>query len=187
LLRRKTFAAAAVMALAGSALVAGPATAATKTLTVKGGEEFLPNGAGLLVKLRFAPRPLEVKRGDTVRINDRTGVGPEAEPHSISFARKREIPQSFADYAPNRRTGPLVGRLMAAHKAPDDGPPEFLNVMNFQPAPAGAALEANGRGDSFFWQGKANAPSFKVTAAKGRTLNYFCLVHAWMNGQIVVR
>jgi plastocyanin len=169
--RRLTVALAATAALGVSALGVSTATAAKKnTITVKGGVEFK---AGEFVKdtLRFTPRVLTVKSGATVRVVDKAQ---EAAPHTVSLVRKRDLPTGFSP-----QQCPQCGPLTEAHQANEETGEVGIPLVN-----AGAE-GFDVPGDSIFMPPEQSV-SFKVTAAKGKNLYYFCVVHPWMQGQIKV-
>jgi plastocyanin len=178
MLRRTTIASAAVAVLAASALVTAPAGAATKKLTIKGSLHF-NGGVDVRDDQRFVPNVLTVKSGDTVKVSNRART---RDPHTITFAKKRDLPTSFEDSAK------LQQRYMTAHGADQssDAPPTNLQVFNFQAVSDSNPAVFDGVGDSVFFQGK-KGPSMKIGAKKGANLYYFCLIHAWMQGSIQVR
>jgi plastocyanin len=168
--RRLTVALTAIAVLGASVVGIGTAAAAKQnTVTIKGGTVFK---AGEFVKddVRFAPRTITVKSGATVRVRNR---GTDPAPHTLSVVRRADQPTSFEDC-------PQCGPLMQAHQANEETGEVGIPLVN-----AGAE-GFDQPGDSQFIPPEQGI-SFKVTAAKGTTLNYFCVVHPWMQGRIKVR
>lgn len=174
---RKTIACAAATALVGSALAVGPASAATKTLTIKGGEKFVP-GKGVSDNQRFSPSVITLKKGDTIKVVEKTG-----HEHTISTVSKRDLPKSFAD-----TERPVFGKYFEAHGVPEgEGPPAFPQLDAFLPVTAENPLIFDELGDSTLIQGKQKGLELEVGASKGTNLHYLCLIHPWMQGRIQVR
>jgi plastocyanin len=172
---------AAVAAVAAFGVAAAPAAAAKKNeIRVVGGVKMK---AGKWVKddQRFKAMATTVKSGATVNVVNKTKM----DPHTISFIEKKYLPKSLFE------ENPVFGPLMAAHQAPEgEGEPGVL-VVDDGAADTNDVLEVDTlgnettAGDSIFFAPGQNV-SFKVTAAKGSTLPYFCAIHPWMQGKIKV-
>jgi plastocyanin len=174
---------AALAAVAAFGVAAAPAAAAKKNeIRIVGGTKFK---AGKYVKddVRFKPMSVTVKSGATVKVVDK---GTDPAPHTISFVEKAFLPKSF-DFA-------AAGPLFAAHQVNE----ETEEVGFFQvndgvgvPMDQAGVLEVDSlgndtdAGDSQFFLPGAGT-SFKVTAAKGSTLPYYCAIHPWMQGKVKV-
>jgi plastocyanin len=182
--RRLTVALAA--AAACSLGLAPVASAAKNEIRIVGGVQFK---AGKYVKdnVRFKPRTKTVKSGATVKVINK--AGPETGPHTISFVRKRFLPKSFAFEG-----SPTFKTLLTAHAASMESEEiGFFQVNDGAGVPNEQAgvLEVNSlggpdtAGDSQF-MAPGQGTTFKVTAAKGSTLPYYCAIHAWMQGRIKV-
>jgi plastocyanin len=177
MLRRKTLAAAAVTALAGSALIAGPASAATKTLNVIGSEKFNP-GVSVTDNQRFQARVLTVAKNDKIKIVNKTG-----NEHTFSTVKKSDLPKSFADFEK-----PIFGKYFEVHGVPEgDGPPAVPVVDGFAPVSSDNPLIIDEVGDSTLFPGKKQGPTLTVGADTGANLWYLCLIHPWMQGKVQVR
>jgi plastocyanin len=172
----------AAVGLTGAGIAATAGAAIPKNeIRVVGGEKFKA-GKYLKIDLRFKPTNVTVKKGATVHVDNRT----KNEPHTISFVEKQFLPTSF-DVA-------VEDKLLEAHQVDlnnPDAPPGVLVVDNGQPVAPGGMLEADTgftpdvAGDSAFF-GPGEDFDFKVTAAKGSRLFYFCAIHPWMQGKIKV-
>jgi len=174
---------AALAAVAALGVAAAPAAAAKKNeIRIVGGTKFK---AGKYVKddVRFKPMNVTVKSGATVNVVNK-GLDPA--PHTISFVEKAFLPKSFEFAA--------IGPLMAAHQVDE----ETEDVGFFQvndgvgvPNDQAGVLEVDklgndtNAGDSQFIAPEQGT-SFKVTAAKGAKLPYYCAIHPWMQGKIKV-
>lgn len=185
--RRITVAVAATAALgmAAGGIASAGAAAKKNEIRVVGGTVFK---AGKFVKddVRFTPADLTVKSGATVTLVNK---GTDPAPHTISFVTKRFLPKSFE--------APATGPLLEAHQvdpANEEAPPAVLKVDNgVAAADQSAPLEVDSlgtdkkAGDSEFFGPDTKKLRFKVTAAKGAKLFYFCAVHPWMQGKITVK
>ena len=169
----------AVVALGLFALAAGPASAATpkkNTITAVGGMKLKAN-AYITDDQRWDANAYEIKSGATVTLRDKTE---DNQPHSLSLIKK--LPKSPAQIMGCEACGPL----MAAHEAnPETG------AVGKPLVEAGAeGFDTGGdktaAGDSIYLPPKGKV-SFKVTAAKGTTLNFVCAVHPWMLGKLKVK
>ena len=185
--RRTAAAVVAVAALGASAVAVAPASAAKNQITIKGGTQFK---AGKFIKdnQHFqTPAKNKVKAGATVKVVNKT----QGEPHTLTFTTKALVPKSF-----DVNQG-LMTNLLTAHQVDpnnEEAPPGVFTVDDGQPLADGATWEVNSpftdtsaAGDSAFIAPGQNGPSFKVTAAKGSTLYFFCAVHPWMSGKLKVR
>jgi plastocyanin len=177
--RRIPVALAATAALGASALAIGPALAAPakNRIVIRGGQTYKP-GFYAQINMRFTPRNITVRSGFTVTVVNKGGAD---EPHTVSFARKSEVPNSNKSIDACSNFKGVCGRLAQAHQAnPQTGEVKVPVVDVGQPG-------VDRPGDSFFIAPGAKTLSFKVTAKKGATLRYFCVIHPWMQGTIHVR
>ena len=126
-----------------------------------------------------------VKSGATVTVKNRATT---QDPHTISFTQRRFLPGTDFDT-------PIFPLLGQAHGVPEDNPegePTILVVDDGAAVPAGEMLRVNTpftttvAGDSAFLAPGTKEFKFKVTAAKGSRLHYFCAIHPWMRGKIAV-
>jgi plastocyanin len=189
--RRLTVAVAATTALglaAGgvvtSAGAAGKAAAPKKNeIVIKGHFVFKP-GRFAHDDQRFKPLSASVKSGATVTVRNRAKT---KDPHTLSFVEKKFLPVDFEPAA--------AGPLFELHQLSDDPNAQpVLKIDNGAPAAdqnAPLAVDTLGTdqtpGDSELLAPGQKTTSFKVTAAKGSTLYYFCIFHPWMQGKISVK
>jgi plastocyanin len=187
--RRFTLAVAATTALglaAGGIATTGAVAKAPKPkkneIVIKGKFEFKA-GHSAFDNQRFTPLKAAVKSGATVTVRNRAKT---QDPHTLSFVEKQFLPKSF--------DAPIAGPLFGLHGLEEEDAQPVLNIDNGAPAAdqsAPLSVDTPGNesapGDSLLIAPGQKTASFKVTAAKGSTLNYFCIFHPWMQGKINVK
>ena len=169
----------AVVALGLFALAAGPASAAApkkNTITAVGGMKLKAN-AYITDDQRWDANSYEVKSGATVTLRDKSTTN---QPHSLSLIKK--APKTPAQIMGCEACGPL----MAAHEANPETGEVGKPLVEVGGAGFDTAGDKTAAGDSIYLPPKGKV-SFKVTAAKGTTLNFVCAVHPWMLGKIKVK
>ena len=126
---------------------------------------------------RWDANVYEIRSGATVTLRDKSE---DNQPHSLSLIKK--LPRTPAQIMGCEACGPL----MAAHEAN----PETGEVGKPIVEAGGEGFDTGGdktaAGDSVYVPPKGKV-TFKVTAAKGSTLNFVCAVHPWMLGKIKVK
>jgi plastocyanin len=178
-LRKLLIAAVAALIVAAMAGPASAAVAPAATVEVRGGEILQP-GQFIKVNFRFVPRNITVSSGDVVRWVDRDRDADE--PHTVTIARKADLPQTIAQLDACYEPGALCAETLEAHDPGSDQVPPF----NFRVNRGGPGLDA--RGDSLLFGGPFDqAIRGRVTAPAGRTLYYLCVIHPWMQGSITVQ
>ena len=178
-LRKLLIAAAAALIVAAMAGPASAGTAPAATVEVRGGDILQP-GQFIKNNFRFVPRNITVHSGDVVRWVDRDRD--EDDPHTVTIARKADLPQNIAQLDACYEPGGLCITTIEAHDPGLDEQPPF----NFRVNRGGPGL--NARGDSLLFGGPFDhAIRGRVTAPAGRTLYYVCVIHPWMQGSITVQ
>jgi hypothetical protein len=160
-----------------AALAAGPAKT---TIKEKSGLQMKPNR---YVKdmLRWDKDVYHVRSGGTLHVvaND-VNEGP----HTFTVVKKSDLPRNAAQM--NRCK--VCETLGQAHGADpnSDAPPKFQFLENG--VGQDTAPDVDRPGDSgVTGEGKKNEfIDLKVTAKKGTTLNFMCLIHPWMQGKVRV-
>jgi plastocyanin len=151
-------------------LVSGVSSAASsRTVRITGDDQFIPN-VKVMATFRFAPGPLTVGSGSTVRwVNDTD------EPHTISVIAKADLPTSIEQVF----NCPVCNTIFGLHfpNGPNNPP---IVVVNSGPA------GLNQVGDSL-WDNPGQTVSATISASSGSTLYYFCAIHPWMQGSIRVQ
>ncbi len=131
--------------------------------------------------LRWNKDVYQVKSGGSVRV---VNVAADEGPHTLTIVKKSDLPKSGSF-----RGCRICDKLGKAHGADhnSDAPPTF----NFLENGVGQNTPPNvdRPGDSgVTGPGKKNeAISMKVTAKKGSTLYFVCLIHPWMQAKLLVK
>ncbi|MGI8623920.1 MAG: hypothetical protein ACR2NB_10665 [Solirubrobacteraceae bacterium] len=132
--------------------------------------------------MRWQKDTYSVRSGGTVRVvND----APDEGPHTFTFVKKSDLPRTPMQILQHCRICEELGKAHGADPH-SDGPPKFKFLengvgQNTPPnfdQPGDSALIAPRKGSSI------NLP---VTAKKGKTLYFMCLIHPWMQGKLLVR
>lgn len=175
---------AGVTALCLALGVSGVAVAASapskNTITEKSGINMKPNRY-LQDELRFAKDVYNIKSGGSITfINTAAGEGP----HTVSIVKKKDLPRTGAQI----ENCAICNKLGQAHGADpnSDAPPKFQFLENG--VGTDQVPNVDRPGDSILsGQGqKGEKVTFKVTAKRGTTLYFMCLIHPWMQGKIQV-
>jgi plastocyanin len=173
-------AAGGVAANAGAA--ANAAAPKKNEIVIKGKFVFKP-GVSAFDNQRFRPLDVRVKSGATVTVRNRAKT---KDPHTLSFVQRQFLPKSF--------DAPVAGPLFGLHQLESETAPPVLKIDNGAPAAdqnAPLSVDTLGTpdapGDSELMGPGQKTASFKVTAAKGSKLYYFCIFHPWMQGKISVK
>jgi plastocyanin len=170
-----------------SSVVFGSADA-SRTVTLKGTEHFVPN-ALINADFRFSPGPLSVKSGDMVTWQN-TITAPD--PHTISIVKGSDLPtnvnQVFNCGAPGTPCAPILACHFPDGFGPGGGPPPTI-IPTCGNAKFGNLAAV---GDSFlipppgFGPASAQTVMARITAPSGSVLHYLCAIHPWMQGEINV-
>jgi plastocyanin len=185
--RRLTMSLAATAALGlgvGGVASAGAAPAPKKNEIVIRGHFIFKAGHFARDDQRFTPLKASVKSGATVTVRNKSKT---KDPHTLSFVEKKFLPVDFEPAA----AGPLFGLHQLSE---DQNVQPVLKIDNGAPAAdqtAPLSVDTLGTdttpGDSELMAPGQKTTTFKVTAAKGSTLYYFCIFHPWMQGKIAVK
>jgi plastocyanin len=188
--RRLTLAIAATTAVgvaAGGIATTGAVAKAPKPkkneIVIRGDFQFKA-GHSAFDNQRFTPLKASVRSGATVKVRNKSKT---EDPHTLSFVEKKFLPKSF--------DAPIAGPLFELHQLSEDPNAQpVLLIDNGAPAAdqsAPLSVDTMGNeqapGDSLLIAPGQKTVSFKVTAAKGSTLSYFCIFHPWMQGKIAVK
>ncbi len=181
---RRTLGAAALTTAAAIAVASAP-VGATSTTAVKrttqpridmlGGFSFVPNRY-TQDKTRYAKDVYSLRSGATITLRNLT---PE-EPHTVSVIGRTQMPKTAAAidgcYAP----GGVCAKLGEAHQFPDGPGDPAVPLVNK------GAVGLDVKGDSIYLKPNARE-RIKLSAKKGSTLSFFCVIHPWMQARITVR
>jgi plastocyanin len=131
--------------------------------------------------MRFDRDVYNVKSGGTVQF---VMSQPQDGPHTFTVVAPRDLPKN-AQQALNCKICNELGRAHGADPN-SEGPPKFQFLENGVGQNA-TPPKLDRPGDSGYLPPKKGASiSFKVTAKKGTTLTFMCLVHPWMQAKIKV-
>jgi plastocyanin len=169
------FGAAAVLVLAALALTTNASGAPDKTIRTMGTEDVHINSK-IFSNLRFSPGNSTVKSGSELTLAHADDT--EA-PHTLTIVNASELPtdveEVFGCGEPGTICDEVFGTVAPQIVSEDDA--QFINVAG------GSGLD--GRLDTI-WLPAGTTISVPVSAPSGTTLDYFCAIHAWMQGQIKV-
>ena len=168
-------AAVAVLVLAlgvagGTAAIAAPKAKKNATLEMKGKltvkrNKFIRDGA------RFSPGVVLIRSGGTLTLRNR-----QPQPHTFSILKRSDVPRSTNKILNCGAPGTPCDALFTAHEPDAEGNPT-------KPVVEVGAPGIDQPGDSGVLNPKQTV-KVNVSAAKGKTLDFFCAIHAWMQGKL---
>ena len=166
-----------VAASVGIAMASGGHAAARVTVKTTGGATFAPNPKDppnkmVVETLRFSKGTIAVKSGGTVTWKS---ADKEGEPHTITLAKKSQLPKSFSDCK-------KPCQVASAHLNDPNNPDAGIKAPVLNVGKPG--LDRVGDSLVLAPKGKVSA---KISAKAGSTLYYICAVHPWMQGKIIVK
>jgi plastocyanin len=150
--------------------------AVDKTIRTEGTEDVHINSK-IFSNLRFTPGNTTIKSGDSITLSHADDTD---EPHTLTIVNAADLPTdtegvfgcgepgTICDDAFNAVGGQIVDEAVA----------QFVNIGG------GAGLDA--RLDTI-WLPPGSSITVPVSAPAGTTLMYMCVIHAWMQGTIVVK
>jgi len=171
-----------VAGVAGLVSVAGAAPATPKKVVVKQkfGMTMVPNRY-IRDEMRFDRDVYTVASGGTVEF---VMTAAQEGPHTLTVVAAKDLPKTAGQAFDCR----VCHELAKAHGADpsSDAPPKFKFLENG--VGQNTAPKLDRPGDSGFLPARNGSKiTFKVTAPKGTTLTFMCLVHPWMQAKLVVR
>jgi len=123
---------------------------------------------------RYAKDSYKFRSGTTVTIDNRTD-----EPHTFSLVKKSQAPRTLKQAEKCFGAG-ACSSLAQAHGFPEGEGPPANPVVNV----GGTGFDSPG--DSVFFDPKSKT-NIQVTAKKGKTLYFMCIIHPQMQASIKVR
>jgi plastocyanin len=158
--------------------VAANSAAVPKSVTIKQSTsvKFVPNRY-IQDGLRWSKDVYKVKSGGTITVvNTVASEGP----HTFTIVKKKDLPKSFRC--------PICDKLAAAHGADpnSEAPPKFQYLENGVGQDTPPNVDRPGDSGVTGAGKKGEKISFKVTAKKGSTLYFMCLIHPWMQAKVQV-
>ncbi len=186
----------ATPAAAGQA-PANSTEAHSRTIDILGGN-FLEVNESVTSTFRFKPGTVHVKQGDKLRLTNHSGEG-----HTFTLVSASLLPKTINDVFSCGGPGTICGEVGQAHfpmgfpQGPPSGctPPACIQyVDNGLPSATPPALDTVNTltqsgaadGDSVLIGPKTPPIWMTVTAPAGSVLPFMCVIHAWMQGKIVV-
>ena len=131
--------------------------------------------------LRWNQDVYKVKSGGTITVvNDAASEGP----HTFTVVKEKDLPKT--ERAMNRCA--ICQKLGQAHGADpnSDAPPKFQYLENGVGQNTPPKVDRPGDSGVTGQGKKGEHISFKVTAKKGKTLYFMCLIHPWMQAEVKV-
>jgi plastocyanin len=175
--------------------------AQSKTIDIVGGNVLKINKS-IASTYHFQPGNVHVHQGDTIVLTNHSD-----DFHSFSLVDASLLPTTAGDVFNCGAPGTICGAVVADHfpngfpQGPPAGCPPTLNptaacipyIDGGQPSLTPPGLDTvstlhgpTGEGDSVLIGPGGPPTQMQVTAAPGTTLAFMCVVHAWMQGKIVV-
>jgi hypothetical protein len=169
--------------VSGVAVAANSAAVPTKT-TIKAVQtlKMKPNRY-IQDGMRWDKDTYTIKSGGTLTVlNNAPGEGP----HTFTVVREKDLPKTAAQ-AFNCK---ICNKLAQAHGADpnSDAPPKFQYLENGvgQATPPNVDKPGDSGVTTITQPKRGEKISLKVTAKKGKTLYFLCLIHPWMEAKVVV-
>ena len=170
---------AGVLLLVPLIVIAVPASGASKkapknaTLQMKGKltvkkNKFIKDAA------RFSPGNVVIRSGGKLTLRNR-----QDQPHTFSIVAAKDVPGSTNQILNCGAPGTICDTVFTAHKPDAEGNPT-------QPIVDVGTPGIDAPGDSVVLNPKQTV-KVDVSAAKGKSLHFFCGIHAWMQGKLKTR
>jgi hypothetical protein len=169
------------MMVAGAAGVAQSASAPSKTNVVAKVTFEAKINRYVKDNLRWAKDVYTIKSGGTLRV---TNNAADEGPHTFTVVKAKDLPKTVKQLFECK----VCETLGKAHGADpeSDAPPTHLFLENGVGQDQPPAVDR--AGDSAFVDGKKGAHvDLKITAKKGTTLSFLCLIHPWMQAKVLVK
>jgi len=132
-------------------------------------------------KLRWQKDTYQVRAGGTLKVVQQA---PDDGPHTFTVVKKGDLPRTVKELF----NCEICNTLGQAHGADpnSEAPPQFLFLENG--VGQDTTPNVDGAGDSaFIGPDKGTSVTLPVTAKKGSTLRFLCLIHPWMQAKVLVR
>jgi hypothetical protein len=180
---RKLAAGIAVLGLMfGATATTASAKAPPKKATIKVSQKFKvkPNRY-IQDGLRWNKDVYRVRSGGTLHVvNTAAGEGP----HTFTVVRKKDLPRKASEIF----NCDICNQLAGAHGADpsSDAPPQFQFLENGVGQNTAPNVDRAGDSGVTGPGQKGESIDLPVTAAKGKTLYFLCLIHPWMQAKVRV-
>ena len=166
---------AALLALTLMPAAGGAANGANGNLIRTRGNEVMQPNALIQSTFKFTPGRISVTSGETLTFEH---ADQGEEPHTLTIVNKDELPATTDDVFNCGEPGTVCADAFNLFTQE----PTTSMVLN---AP-GTDTGIDGRLDTLFVL-PGESVSAPVTAPAGTTLYFLCLIHPWMQGEIVVK
>jgi hypothetical protein len=168
------------VALGGGAVALGATAPKRTTIKQSDGLVMKPNRY-VKDKLRWSKDVYHVRSGGTLHLVD--SVVTEG-PHTFSVVRKKDLPRTTAAALDCK----ICNKLAAAHGADlnAETPPKFQFLENGVGTNTPPNVDRPGDSVLIGQGNKGEFVNVKVTARKGTTLHFMCIIHSWMQAKVVV-
>jgi hypothetical protein len=132
--------------------------------------------------LRWNKDVYKVKSGGTLHVVN--GAADEG-PHTFTVVKKKDLPKTAGDVF----NCAICNTLGIAHGADPNGeaPPTFQYLENGKPSLVAPNVDRPGDSGVTGEGKKGEFIDLKVTAKKGKTLNFICIIHPWMIAKVQVK
>ena len=164
----------------GAALAAGSSAPKRTTIKQSDGLEVKPNRF-VKDKLRWNKDLYRVRAGGTLHLV--ASVLSEG-PHTFTIVRKKDLPRTPKQMFNCK----ICAKLGAAHGANpnSEAPPKFFFLENGVGSQTPPNVDRPGDSALIGPGKKGESLDLKVTAKKGTTLHFMCVIHPWMQAKLVV-
>jgi plastocyanin len=135
-------------------------------------------------KMYFSPATVRVKSGSMLTF---TYKGAADEPHTLTVVAQKDLPTTNSEINACENGGDKVcNAIVAEHIKNPKAPPGPTNdIVHWVVNKGKPGLDE--AGDSIAIEGPNHkVTTIKITAPAGTILSFFCLVHPWMHGKIIV-
>ena len=170
------------LALAGTGVAAGAKHRPPTRATIKAIQHIKvkPN-RWLQDGLRWNKDVYHVRSGGTLHI---VNLAASEGPHTFTVVRRKDLPRT-AKQVLNCKICETLG---AAHGAPPggEGPPQFQYLENGVGQNTPPNVDQPGDSGVTGPGQKGESIDLPVTAKKGKTLRFMCLIHPWMQAKVIV-
>jgi hypothetical protein len=137
------------------------------------------------IGLRWNENTYTISSGGTLSFNNLQ----TDEPHTFSVVTPSQLPTTTAQINNCMALPPALPKYAPCANLYKAHAPNAQGTGVAHPVVNTGKTGIDGPGDSVFIppKGAGPQPTIKVTAAKGTTLSFFCLVHPWMQAKLQVK
>jgi plastocyanin len=159
------------LAVVGGTAVAAPKKAKKNATLQMKGKLIVKRNKFIKDEARFSPGNVQIRSGGTLTLRNR-----QEQPHTFSIIKGSDVPRSTNKILNCGAPGTPCDTIFTAHAPDPEGNPTVPVVDVGSPG-------IDQPGDSVILNPKQTV-KVNVSAPKGTTLNFFCAIHAWMQGRL---